>query len=132
VGIINFFDRAPRYALGGAICAVLNNVIMIGLDRVGVDYRISLLITFAITAPLGYIFHSAVTFQKARNWERLRRYSIGTLSGFFVSAALLFIFCTELRLPVAIAMPITTVLLFFYNYVLARWAIWSWRLDEGA
>ena len=55
----------------------------------------------------------------------------GVTSGFFVSALLMFIFCTLLRLPVFVATPIATALLFFYNYVLARWSILLWRFDEG-
>jgi hypothetical protein len=43
----------------------------------------------------------------------------------------MYIFCTLMRLPVAIATPIATALLFFYNYVLARWSILLWRFDDG-
>jgi len=43
----------------------------------------------------------------------------------------MFIFCTVLRLPVPVATPMATVMLFFYNYMLARWAILSWRIGEG-
>lgn len=120
---VGLFDHAPRYAVGGVVCALVHNIIMISLDHVGLDYKISLLISFAITAPLGYAFHSAVTFQKAPNWQRLRRFMAGVGSGFFVSALLMFIFCTILRLPVPIATPIATALLFLYNYALARWSI---------
>ena len=125
----HFFDRVPRYAVGGVICALLHNIIMITLDHQGFDYRISLLISFTLVTPLGYVFHSAVTFQKARNWPRLRRYMGGVTSGFFVSALLMYIFCTMLGFPVSIATPIATLLLFFYNYVLARWSILLWPLD---
>jgi len=45
------------------------------------------------------------------------------VSGFFVSAALMALFCSGLGLPVAVATPIATVLLFFWNFALARWAI---------
>ena len=128
---VDLFNRAPRYAVGGVLCALVHNIIMISLDHVGLDYKISLLISFAVTAPLGYVFHAAVTFQKTLNWQRMRRYMTGVTSGFFVSALLMFIFCTLLRLPVPIATPIATVLLFFYNYLLARWSILLWRLDEG-
>ena len=123
MAIISLFDRAPRYAVGGILCAVLHNIIMIALDHVGVYYGISLLISFAITTPLSYGFHSTVTFRKAWNWQGLRRYTAGLTSAFLVSALLMFIFCTLLRLPVPVATPITTILMFFYNYVLARWSI---------
>jgi len=125
VTIVSLFDRAPRYAVGGAFCALLHNVIMIALDRVGVYYGVSLLISFAITTPVGYAFHSVVTFRKAWNWQGFRRYMTGITSAFFVSALLMFIFCTIMRVPVPIATPITTILMFFYNYVLARWSILS-------
>lgn len=120
---ISLFDRAPRYAVGGVFCAAIHNIIMITLDHIGFDYRISLLISFAITTPVGYVFHSAVTFQKAQNWQRLRRYMAGITSAFLISALLMFIFCTVFHLPVPIATPIATILLFFYNYMLARWSI---------
>ena len=128
---VGLLDRAPRYAIGGVLCALIHNIIMISLDRAGFDYKISLLISFVVTAPLGYVFHSAITFQKAANWQRLQRYLVGVTSGFFVSALFMFLFCTVLRLPVPMATPIATALLFFYNYVLARWSILLWRFDEN-
>jgi hypothetical protein len=47
----------------------------------------------------------------------------GAASGFLVSAALMALFCSGLGTPVAIATPIVTVLLFLWNFALARWAI---------
>ena len=125
----HLFDRMPRYAVGGVICALLHNIIMITLDHQGFDYRVSLIMSFMVVTPLGYVFHSTVTFKKARNWPRLRRYMAGVTSGFLVSAILMYIFCTRWGLRVPIATPIATLLLFFYNYVLARWSILLWPVD---
>ena len=60
-----FFGRSPRYLVGGALCAALHNGILIGADAVGVPYQIGLLISAAITVPLGFLFHSMLTFERA-------------------------------------------------------------------
>jgi putative flippase GtrA len=115
--------QSSRYLAGGIVCALLHNIIMIGTSAYGLPYPPGLVLSFAIVTPIGYLIHSAYTFEEACSSRRLQRFLAGAASGFLVSAALMALFCSGLGLPVAIATPIATVLLFFWNFALARWAI---------
>ena len=80
-------------------------------------------LSFSVTTPIGYAIHSAYTFEAQYSARRLQRFMAGAVSGFVVSAALMVLFCSGLGLAVAVATPIATVLVFFWNFALARWAI---------
>jgi putative flippase GtrA len=115
--------QSSRYLAGGGACALLHNIIMIGTSAYGMPYPPALALSFSLTTPIGYLIHSAYTFETACSWRRLQRFMVGAASGFLVSAALMVLLCTGLAIPVAIATPVATLLLFFLNFALARWAI---------
>jgi putative flippase GtrA len=115
--------QASRFLAGGGACALLHNVIMIGTSAYGMPYPPALVLSFSLTTPIGYLIHSAYTFETACSRRRLQRFMAGAMSGFLVSAALMVLLCSGLGVPVAVATPIATLLLFFWNFALARWAI---------
>lgn len=115
--------QSTRYMAGGVVCALLHNVIMVATSAYGIPYPPALVLSFLVTAPIGYAIHSAYTFETACSARRLQRFIGGAASGFAVSAALMVLFCSGLGIPVAVATPIATVLVFFWNFALARWAI---------
>ena len=115
--------QSTRYLAGGVACALLHNVIMIATSAYGMPYPPALVLSFSVTTPIGYAIHSAYTFEADYSARRLQRFMAGAVSGFFVSATLMALFCSGLGLPVAVATPIATVLLFVWNFALARWAI---------
>jgi putative flippase GtrA len=118
-----FLRQSGRYLWGGAICAILHNALVIGLASGGVAYPVALVVSFCITTPIGYLFHSAVTFSEPRSWGRLMRFVGGSSAGFGWSAALMIGMHGGLGLPVAVATPVATVALFLWNFASARWAI---------
>lgn len=115
--------QSSRYVSGGAICALLHNVLVIGLAFAGVAYALALVVSFLITTPVAYLFHTAVTFGEPRSWGRLIRFMGASLAGFGWSAALMILACSGLGLPVAVATPLVTVMVFLWNFASARWAI---------
>ncbi|HLH88136.1 MAG TPA: GtrA family protein [Xanthobacteraceae bacterium] len=115
--------QSTRYLAGGLACALLHNVIMIATSAWGMPYPPALVLSFSVTTPIGYAIHSAYTFETRYSTRRLQRFMAGAVSGFVVSAALMVLFCSGLAMPVAVATPIATVLVFFWNFALARWAI---------
>jgi len=115
--------QSGRYLWGGAICAIFHNVLVIGLATVGVPYPVALVVSFCITTPIGYLFHSAVTFGERRSWGRLMRFVGGSLAGFGWSAALMIGMHGGLGLPIVVATPLATAMLFLWNFASARWAI---------
>jgi len=115
--------QASRFLAGGGACALLHNIIMIGTSARGMPYPPALVLSFLLTTPIGYLIHSAYTFEQVCSWQRLRRFMAGAVSGFVISAALMALLCSGLGMRVAIATPIATLLLFVWNFALARWAI---------
>jgi putative flippase GtrA len=115
--------QACRFLAGGGACALLHNVIMIGTSAHGMPYPPALVLSFSLTTPIGYLIHSDYTFETACSWRRLQRFMAGAVSGFLVSAAVMVLLCSGLGVSVPVATPIATLLLFFWNFALARWAI---------
>jgi putative flippase GtrA len=119
----SFVARSARYIAIGAICAIINNVIIIAGDLVHFHYTIGITVAFFVTTPIGYLLHCAFTFNTTPSLQRFARFASGLATAFPLSLLLMAIFCSGLHIPVAIASPITTVLLFIWNYTSADWAI---------
>jgi putative flippase GtrA len=124
--------QSARYLAGGLACALLYNAIVIAMSACGMPYPPALVLSFLVATPVGYAIHSAYTFEQAYSARRLQRFMVAAVSGFFISAALTALFCSGLGMPVAVATPIATVLMFFWNFAVSRWAIldlrarWEW------
>jgi putative flippase GtrA len=74
-------------------------------------------------APLGYYLHCRFTFHKALSIAGFLRFMVGIAIAYPLLLALMALFCSGFGLPVPIASPLATVVLFFFNYLSARWAI---------
>lgn len=112
-----------RYAIVGLACALLHNVIMIGLDRWHLHYALSALVSFAVVVLVGYALHVSYTFREQTSLASLWRYTVGMATNYPLNVALLFLMCDVAGLPMVIAAPAATVLLFGWNFLLSRWAI---------
>jgi putative flippase GtrA len=115
--------RQRRYAMVGAACAVMNNILLIAGDTLGVHYMVSTVLAFSIVTPSAYLLHAAYTFGEARSWTALWRFSAGLAFGFPIFFLVMALLCSGLRLPMIMAAPLATLILFVWNYVSARWAI---------
>ncbi len=120
-----FAERTARYTIVGAICAVLNNLLIIGGDLLGISYVAMSVAAFVVVTTLGYLMHTSFTFRERRSVRGLLRFSSGVATGFPLFILLMAILCTGLGMPVAIATPLSTVVLYVWNYALAHWAILS-------
>jgi putative flippase GtrA len=118
-----FSYKPARYLIVGGTCAVAHNVIMIGGDWLGGHYLLMSCVSFLLVTPLGYLLHSAFTFGERLSWIGLLRFASGIAIGFPISILSMVLLCTGLGLPVLIAAPIATLILFVWNYVTAHWAI---------
>lgn len=112
-----------RFALVGLTCALVHNAIMIGLDRVGMHYAASSVVSFLVVVVLGYGLHVRYTFGVAPVSGAFWRYTLGMAANYPLSLVLLFVLCDLVQLPVAIAAPVATVMLFGWNFVASRWAL---------
>lgn len=121
--------RTARYTIVGGICAVGNNVVMILGDLAGINYVPMSVISFLLITPLGYFLHSSFTFKKPFSFGDFVRFFAGVATGFPLYFVIMAILCTGLRLPVIVAVPAATIILFLWNFASAHWAIRRrWRL----
>lgn len=112
-----------RYALVGLTCAALHNAILIGLDRIAVNYLVSSAVSYVVVVSVGYLMHTAVTFHAPRGTSTFARYAAAMAGNYPLLVALLFLMVTVGGMPVPIAAPAGTLMLFFWNFLTSRWAI---------
>lgn len=125
-----FLARGRRYTTVGAFCALTYNLIMIAGDLAGLHYLPASILAFAVLAPLGYGLHCRFTFRRASTIDGFFRFTGGLALGYPISLGLMALFCSVLSLPVLAGAPLTTLILFVFNYVSAHWAIMR-RLRPG-
>jgi putative flippase GtrA len=124
---------AGRALVVGGALALLYNVLMIAGDWIGLHYAVSSAPTFVIMVVLGYWAHSKWTFKGAeRSGAAFGRYVLVALANLPLSLAGLFVFVDLIGLPVPIASPIVTVLMFVANLLGNRWALRAGRANPGA
>lgn len=112
-----------RYLGIGAFCAVVNNILLIGGDMAGIGYPVMTLVSFLLLTPTAYVLHARLTFAEPLSLARLLLFASGTAIGLPLSLLVMAILCSGLMLPVLVAAPITTVLLFLWNYASAHLSI---------
>ncbi len=116
-------DAAPRYLLVAITCAILYNAVLIVGDFLGLHYIVSSLISYATGVFLGYGLHSAFTFGRELSAKSLLRYALGLAVNLPISIALMFLFCDVAGIAVAVAAPMTTAIIFAWNFATSYWAI---------
>jgi putative flippase GtrA len=124
---------AGRALVVGGALALLSNVPMIAGDWIGLHYAVTSAPTFVIMVLIGYWAHSTWTFKGAeRSGAAFGRYVLVALANLPLSLAGLFVFVDLIGLPVPIASPIVTVLMFVANLLGNRWALRAGRASPGA
>jgi len=124
-------SRAARYMVVGAICAVIHNVVMIVGDFLGFHYLPMNFVSFGIVTVLGYLLHSGFTFRGQLSIAGFMCFAAGLAVGFPISLLVMAVLCTGLGIPVIIAAPTATVVLFVWNYASAHWAILGTLRSRG-
>jgi putative flippase GtrA len=118
-----FIGQTARYTIVGAICAAATNAVLILGEFAGQHYVLMSFAAFALVTPLGYLLHCRFTFKEPISAVGFLRFASGLVGGFAIYFLLMAVMCSGLSLPVVLAAPITTVLLFIWNYASAHWAI---------
>jgi putative flippase GtrA len=117
--MMRFLRRTGRYAQVGLICAIINNLVVISMDHLGYDYAISVTLGFVIVTIVGYLLHCAYTFRAKAAVAGWMRFVSANLSGFPLSMGSMFLLCDVTHLKASVAMPIATMILFGWNYLVA-------------
>ncbi len=114
--------RLVRFTLVGALCAALSNVLVIVLVGRGFGVLAASALAFLPVLVCGFALHSCFTFDAPPTRGAFVRYTLAMAANFPLWSAGLVFFCDLLRVPIALAAPATTVLVFAWNYGTARWA----------
>jgi putative flippase GtrA len=113
----------------GALCALLSNVAIIALVRQGFSSVAAAVLAFGPVLITGYVLHTSFTFATRPERATFLRYTLAMLANFPLSAAALYVFGDMLHMSITLVAPATTVLIFLWNYLAARWA-WVQLLRE--
>ena len=116
-------QRNQRYLGGAVLCALINNVVLITGDWLALPLTANVLAAWLAGSLTGYLWHSAVTYRSPRSFAGLFRFLTGTLLGIPLAWLVLFVLRELIGLPMWLASPVMTLVLFLYNYLNARFAI---------
>ena len=114
--------RFSRFAVVGAFCALLSNLAVIALVRLGFGSLVASLLAFGPVLIIGYALHSLFTFATQPSRMTFMRYTLAMTANFPVWAAALYLFGDVLNVSVTLVAPAATLLIFVWNYLAARWA----------
>jgi putative flippase GtrA len=115
--------QSVRYSLMGAICACASNLIIIGSNLAGINDQVAIVLAVATVTPLGYLLQSRFTYGSPLSLQRFMRFVCGVGVGTLWFVLLMTLFQRIIEMPVWIASPLTTLLVFIWNFVASRWAI---------
>ena len=89
----------------------------------GFGYVSSSIFSLFILIPAGYLLHASFTFGKDRSWRAFFWFSGSILAGFPISLLTVALLSAGMGLPMIIAAPLTTLVMFVWNYATAHLAI---------
>lgn len=113
------------YLAVSIFCVLFNNALLIGLDWAGIGYGVSVLVSAAVMIPLSYALHCTLTFAVEPGWRSFGRYAAVLLVNTPVAWLLLLVIHDWGRLPMIVAAPVVTGLMFTWNFFGSGWAIRS-------
>lgn len=122
--------QSVRYSLVGAVCAVASNVVIIGSNLAGINDQVTIALAVATVTPLAYILQSWITFGSPLSFQRFMRFLGGVGVGTLWFVLLMTLFQRIMGMPVWIASPLATLLIFVWNFAASRWAI-LWRVRQS-
>ena len=112
----------PRYTLVALALAGLHNATLIAADASGAHFIVAQAISAAILLPTGFLAMARFSYAVEANWSGFARYSAALITNFPVAIAALWLLIDWLTLPMWLAAPISTAVLFIWNFLTSTWA----------
>ncbi len=112
-----------NYTIVSAVCVIIQNVVLLSSDLMGLHYATAVLISTSILIPVGFILQSNLTFENEKTWNAFMRYAGAMASNLPLSIALAWGICGVLQAPMLLASPAISACLFFWNYFTSKWAL---------
>lgn len=119
-----------RFGLVGAICAILNVLIVyLGTEAIGAPYGLALLATCLITIPLSYLLHRTFTFQRSgpAQLNEFARFSASQIGQFLLGALLTAALVEGLGWRPWRALMAVTAALMIYGFIANSLWVFRWR-----
>lgn len=116
-------SRNFRYLAGAALCALVNNVVLIGVDALQWPLISGVLLSWLLGGGTGFVWHSRLTYNMALSFAAFLRFMAGALLGIPLAWAMLWLCTSPFGWPMWLAGPVSTVILFCYHYINAFMAI---------
>ena len=123
--------RGPRYLAVSVVCVVVNNALLIGLDRLGVYYGLNVLISAAVMIPFSFALQVRVTFACEPTLRAFVRYAAILLVNLPAAFFLLALIHDWGRGSMPYAAPVVTMIMFLWNFVGSHWALLAPRSSSG-
>lgn len=111
------------YGFVSAACVVLNIVILIGGEFLGMHYVVSTLVSYIFCVLLGYALHTQLSFQSTFTAASFARYAAAMSVNLPSAIFTVWLIHDVFQMPMFAAAPASTILLTVLNYILSRWAI---------
>lgn len=124
--------RGPRYLAVSLVCVLVNNILLIGLDRLGVYYGLNVLISAAVMIPFSFALQVRVTFACPATLRAFFRYAAILLVNTPAAFLLLALIHDWGRVSMPYAAPAVTMIMFLWNFVGSHWALLARRRAPGA
>lgn len=112
-----------RYSVVSGICFLLGATLIPAFASLGLHYAFATLAAFTIVALVGFILHSKWTYQVERSARGFVRYFSVMLLNLPLTVILIGLAHDFAQIPLTIAAPMTSILLFVWNYLAVRWAV---------
>jgi len=114
---------ALRYAVVSAFCALLNNVLLVGLVAGGVHYLLVACINLFVISITGFLLQAYIVFREPPTKKGFARYFAAMVANQLLWIASLHLLYDLMKIPMAVSGPTATVFFFIWNYVVTRWAL---------
>ena len=102
--------------------AGLHNAILIGANALGAHYVVAQLLSAAVLLPTGFLALARFSYLVETDWSGFWRYSAAVITNFPVAIATLWLLLDIFALPMWIAAPVSTLLLYVWNFLTSSWA----------
>jgi len=116
-------ERTARYGVVSLVCFIVNNLLLIGFDRMGLPLWLNLAISATLMILLGFVLQTSITFSAPLSWRALARYTLVMLPNVPAAFVLLWLLRDQLQMPMHYAAPIVTTLMLIWNGLGSIWAL---------
>ena len=112
-----------RYIAVGATCAAINILFLIGLVFAGLTTTAANVVSLIPMLFIGYGLHVAITFNVKPSLTGLVKFSAGLIAALPLSILTLFVLVDCLHVPVVLAAPVGSLVVFVWTYLATHLSI---------